>query len=194
MSDSAEGVVEWARTWRGKTRRLIEISNAKWDKEEARRGDVLLLSADVKGARDGTEAQIEIWEHDADGNHDFIEKFLVQVKNEKVETEWKFEYNEDTDEISTAEESEKGYNPPEYFFRVTAKGETTESGLLRFRDWIEIRLLDGHGEPVAGAEYVILFADGSKTQGKLDKHGSATINDVPPGPYWLQFPEHEDSI
>jgi hypothetical protein len=65
MSESAEGVVEWARTWKGKTQRLIEITNADWDKQEARRGDVLKLNANVKGVRDGAESQIEIWEHDA---------------------------------------------------------------------------------------------------------------------------------
>ena len=194
MSKSAEGVVEWARTWRGKTRRLIEITNVKWDKGEARRGDVLLLSADVKGARDGTEAQIEIWEHDADGNHDFIEKFSVPVKNKKVEKEWEFEYHEDTDEIPTTEESEKGYNPPEYFFKVIADGETAESDLLKFRDWIEIELRDEFDNPVAGADYVILLADGSEIQGKLDDNGYARIENVMPGPYWVQFPEHEDYI
>jgi uncharacterized surface anchored protein len=194
MSESAEGVVEWARAWRGKTRRLIEITNARWDKEEARRGDTLVLSADVKGARDGTEATIEILEHDADGNHDSIETFPVTVENEKVEMEWKFKYTEDTDEIPTAEESEKGYNPREYFFKVTAKGITAESEILKFRDSIEIRLLDEYGEPVAEAEYTILLADGTEIQGKLDKNGSATIEDVPPGPYKLQFPKHEDAI
>ena len=106
MSKSAEGVVEWARTWRSKTRRLIEITNVKWDKQEARRGDVLKLTADVKGASDGTEAQIEIFEHDADGNHDFIGKFFAPVKNETMEATWKFKYIKDTDDIPTADESE----------------------------------------------------------------------------------------
>ena len=115
----------------------IEITNVKWDKKEARRGDVLKLTADIKTVPDGTEAEIEIWEHDADEAHDLITKFPVEVKNNKVEAEWEFEYHEDTDEIPTDEESEKGYNPPEYFFRVKVGEVHADSELLEFKDWIE---------------------------------------------------------
>jgi hypothetical protein len=189
MSKSAEGVVEWARTWRGKTRRLIEITNVKWDKEEVRRGDVLKLTADVKGARDGTEAQIEIWEHDADGAHDFIDRFSSQVKNEKVETEWEFEYHGDTDEIPTAEESEKGYNPPEYFFRVKVGENFEDSGLILFKDSIEFQLVDEDGNPIGGQKYILHLPDGSKREGVLDDNGYASMQDVPPGKYNVVYPD-----
>lgn len=194
MTSSAYGIVQRARIFKGKVQEQIKISNAKWDKQEARRGDTLKLTADVKGIPDGTEVQIEILEYDADGAHDLIKKFPAKVQSKKIEAEWAFEYHEDTDDIPTHEESEKGYNAPEYFFRVTANGENAESGLLKFKDWIEIKLLDEYGEPVAGAEYAVLFADGTEIQGKLDKNGRSIIQNVPPGPYRLQFPEHEDSI
>jgi hypothetical protein len=166
----------------------ITVSNARWDKEEARRGDVLLLSADVKGARDGTEATIEILEHDADGNHDSIETFPVTVKNEKVEMEWEFEYHEDTDEVPTAEEGEKGYNPPEYFFKVTVKGKTAESSLLGFKDFIEIELVDENGDPIQGRKYILHLPDGKTAEGKLDERGFARVEGVPPGAYKVEFP------
>jgi hypothetical protein len=194
MTSSAYGVAQWARIFKGKVQEQIRISNAKWDKQEVRRGDTMKLTADVKGIPDGNEAQIEILEYDANGAHKLIKKFPARVRNKKIEAEWAFEYREDTDDIQTHEESEKGYNPPEYFFRITAKDETAESGLLKFRDWIEIKLLDESGKPVAGAEYVVILADGTEIQGKLDNKGYALVKNVPPGPYWVKFPEHEDYV
>ena len=118
----------------------IEVTNAVWDKKVARRGDVLKLSADVKNADDGTSGKMEIWEHDADDEHDFIKKIPAKVKDKKLEAEWEFEYHEDTDEAPTADEDEKGYNPPEYFFKAKIGDATAESDLLEFKDWIEITL------------------------------------------------------
>ena len=63
----------------------IEITNVKWDKQEARRADIIKLTADIKGAQDGTEAEIEIWEYDHDEAHDLITKFPTQVEKGKIE-------------------------------------------------------------------------------------------------------------
>jgi hypothetical protein len=169
----------------------VEISNAQWDKKEARRGDMLKLTADVKGAREGSEAEIEIWEHDSDEAHDLITKFPVIVKNNKVESEWEYEYYDDTDDIPTEEETEKGYNPPEYFFKVKVNGAEGKSALLEFKDWIEIELTDDDGEPVPNEKYILHLADGSKKEGTLDDTGRITVEDVPPGAYHVEFPDLE---
>lgn len=166
----------------------VEITNLKWDKQEARRGDVLKLTADVKGAPDGTEAMINILEHDSDGAHDPITNFPATVKNRKIETSWEYEYQEDTDEIPTKEEAAKGYNPPEYFFRVSVGGVTADSGLLLFKDWIEIDLKDQAGKPIPDQDYELKLPDGSTRKGKLDAKGTAREKDIPPGPYEVVFP------
>jgi hypothetical protein len=166
----------------------IEIENLKWDKKEARRGDVLKMTADVKGAPDGTEAEIEIWEHDADGVHDLITKFPVLVKNSKVEAKWEFEYHEDTDEIPTEEESEKGYNPPEYFFRIRVGEVISDSDLLEFKDWIVIRLKDLDGSPIPDADFILHLPDGSEKKGKLDSDGYSKVENIPPGKFLVEFP------
>ena len=168
---------------------VVQITNAKWDKKEARRGNILKLTADVKGVPDGVDAMIEIWEHDADGAHDFITKFPVQVKTKKVEAEWEYEYHEDTDEIPTHEELQpagKKYNPPEYFFRVTVGEVSAESGLLEFKDWIGFDVKDSKHEPLANRNFTVTFADGRKETGKLDADGHAQIDSVPPGPYVIE--------
>jgi len=166
----------------------IEITNANWSQQEARRGDILTLTADVDGAPDGTEALIEIYEHDDDGAHDFITKFTTLVDSSKIEAEWEYEYYEDVDEIPTEEEVESGYNPPEYFFKVIIHGQEAESDLLEFKDWIEISLVDGNGNPKAGEEYVLHLPDGSERSGQLDDEGCAREEDIPPGTYTIIFP------
>ena len=167
----------------------IEITNLKWDKKEARRGDLLKLTANVKGVQNGSEAEIEIWEYDSDSAHDYITKLPVFVENSKIEAEWEFEYHEDTDDIPSAEETEKGYNPPEYFFRVKLGGVFEDSGLLEFKDWIEIELIDDTtAEPMEQEEYIIVLPDGKELKGKLDENGLAKINDIPPGKFKVIYP------
>ncbi len=169
---------------------LIEIKNAKWDKKEARRGDILKLTADVNNAPEGAEAQIEIWEYDQDGSHDLITQLSTTVKNKKIEMEWEYEYHEDTDEIPTEEERQKyglHYNPPEYFFRVKIGEVQADSVLLEFKDWIKIKLQDDFGDPVTNVEYILNCADGKEIRGKLDKGGTAMEKDVPPGKVTIEF-------
>lgn len=175
----------------------VEITNAKWDKKEARRGDVLKLTADVKGAEDETEGEIEIWEYDSDGGHDFITKFPVLVKNKKVEVEWEYEYHEDTDEIPTEEELQKygnHYNPPEYFFRVRIGGISADSPLLQFKDWIEIGLKAEDENPIPDQDYILYLADGTERKGKLDQNGYAKLENIPPGKCYVEwvYPEEEE--
>jgi hypothetical protein len=165
----------------------IEVDAAAWSQSEARRGDVLTLSADVRGAPDGTGARIEIFEHDADGAHDPVTTFQTLVDGGGVAAEWEYEYHEDTDDIPRDEEAGSGYRPPEYFFRVEVEGITAESDLLTFKDWIEIELLDNLGQPQANRSYEIHFPDGSSQSGTLDANGRAEVKDAPPGPYQVLF-------
>ncbi len=165
----------------------VEIKNLKWDKKEARRGDVLKLTADINNYYEGAEAEIQIWEYDSDGAHDLITKFPVIIKDKKIETYWEYEYHEDTDEIPRNEETEKGYHPPEYFFRVNAAGVYADSGLLEFKDWIELKLEDQFGNLLKDVSFKIKLPDGKIKDGKLDSNGYAKIEDVPPGKYQIEF-------
>lgn len=164
----------------------IEVSNAQWDKDVARRGELLKLTADVKNADDGTPGKMEIWEHDADGNHDFIKTLSTKVQENKLEAEWEFEYTEDTDDIPTAEESEKGYNPPEYFFIAKVGDASAESGLVEFKDWIEIFLCDQDGNPYGNLEVILKYPDGEKKKYKTSDDGKLRLVDILPGKYTFE--------
>jgi len=160
----------------------VEVKNAQWSKDEARRGDVLTLSADVKGVPDGTKAQIRILEHDQDGAHDPITAFATLVSKNRVEAEWEYAYHEDTDDIPRDEELEKGYQPPEYFFVVEVEGVSAESGLLTFKDWVEFIFEDAEGSPREDiARVKFQYPDGTEVEKVPDTKGRIVLKDVPPG-------------
>ena len=167
----------------------IKITNVKWDKNEAKRGDILKLTADIKGAYDGAETTIEIYEHDQDGAHDLVTSFPVLVKSQKIKTEWEFQYVEDTDDIPSDDEAENRYKNPKYFFRVSIGGVAEDSDLLKFRDSFELKLLDQEDQPVKNASYKLKMPDGEIKEGKLDGNGSAKIENVPPGKVQVNFKE-----
>ena len=173
----------------------VRATNMKWSASEARRGDVLTLSADVSGIPDGAECVVTIYEYDEDGIHDRITALPAVVSDGRIELTWEYEYHEDTDEILTEDELQRyggHYNPPEYFFTITYTGvecgKNQESGLLRFKDYIEIELLTEDGEPIPDEDYVLYLPDGSKREGKLDASGRAVERDVPPGRCRVEFP------
>lgn len=162
----------------------VKIKNAEWSKDEARRGDVLTLSADVKGVPDGTEARIQIFEHDEESAHDPITELTALVEKEKIEVEWEYEYHEDMDSIPSDEEAEKGYKPPEYFFQVEVEGVAAESDLLAFKDWVEFIFEDAQEQPREEIEKVkFRYPDGRKVQKSPDKEGKVVLKDVPPGSF-----------
>ncbi len=161
-----------------------EISNMQWSASEAGRGDILTLSADIENVRTQTEVLITIYEHDEDGAHDKITDFPGVVRSNRIEVKWEYEYFEDVDEVPTEEERQKygrSYNPPEYFFTIKVYdieyGREQESGLLTFKDWIEIRVLNYTGNE----SYVLHLADGSERKGTFGEDGTAREEDVSPG-------------
>jgi hypothetical protein len=173
----------------------IEVSSIKWSAAEARRGDVLTLSADISGLPNGSEVLLVIYEFDQDKVHDKITELPATVNEGKVEVKWEYEYHEDTDEIPSQEEMEeygRSYNPPEYFFTVKCGNNEyateQESGLLKFKDHVEIELVNQDGAPVPNEDYVLHLPDGTTRDGKLDEQGKAVVNDVPPGRYRVEFP------
>jgi hypothetical protein len=184
----------------GKSNRIpvlppVEVTDMEWSAAEARRGDILTLSAKIRGVPDETEAKITIYEYDRDNIHDRITELPATVKGGKIEVQWNYEYHEDVDEIPTEDEMQRygsHYNPPEYFFTVKIGeqeyGKTQESKLLTFKDWLEIRLTQGDGEPVPNADYIVHLPDGTERRGTLDGDGFAKEDKIPPGICDIEFP------
>ena len=173
-----------------------ELVSLEWSAAEARRGDILTLSGEFRDIPDDSEVTVVIYESDQDGAHDRITEMPATLKGKKLVSRWKYEYHEDTDEIPTSEEMERyggAYNPPEYFFTVSyldfEMGKEKESGLLTFKDYIEIKLRDAGGNPTADAAYVLHLPDGSTKDGRLDRQGQAREDGIPPGNIRVEFPD-----
>ncbi len=174
------------------------LKKMKWSQEEARRGEVLTLTAEFDKIDDNTDAMLTIYEYDEDKAHDKITEMDVKIEGKKIEIEWEYEYHEDTDEIPNDEEKKKyggSYNPPEYFFTVKIGdfelGKKQESGLLKFKDWVELVLNDNLGRPVPDEDYVLTLPDGTEKKGKLDKNGLAVEQGIPPGKIKVEFPNRQ---
>lgn len=165
----------------------IEIKNLKWDKDEVHRGDIVKITGDVTNVYDGAEAEVQIWEHDSDLAHDFIASIPVTVKNKKIETQWEFQYVDDTDDIPSEEETENGYQWPEYFFRVIVGGKSEDSKVMKFKDWADITVKDKLGIPITKKKYKLIFPDGTEKEGKLNEEGKIRIEDIPPGKIKFQI-------
>ncbi len=175
-----------------------KIKSIKWSAAEARRGEVLTLSAELENVRDGADAKLVIYEFDQDGAHDKISELMATIKGSKIEEKWEYEYFEDTDELPTSEEILRyggTYNPPEYFF-VIKIGEQElgkakqDSGLLQFKDWLEIKMLDNTGQEVCNVKYKVTLPDGSERKGSIGPQGFAREERIPPGRCLVEF---EDS-
>lgn len=167
-----------------------KIKKIGWSASEARRGDILTLSAELENVQENTEVKLVIYEHDSDKAHDKIIEIPAVIKSSKIDVKWEYEYHEDTNEIPTKDDMQKyggNYNPPEYFFTIKfgelELGQSQESKLLKFKDWIEIEFIGEDNAPLANADYTITFADGSTKSGQLDDKGCAKIEDAPPGSY-----------
>ena len=176
----------------------IKVTNMKWGQKEARRKDIVKLSANTEGVPDETEVMIHIYEHDQDGAHDFITKFPCRVKNNKIESEWEFEYQADTDDIpSERQMQEHGshYNPPEYFWVVKIDrktfGESQESGLLTFKDWVEFPFRVTEENYVPGVQATFTYPDGRQRTQEIPEDGVVRFEDVPPGRYRVEVPDYD---
>jgi hypothetical protein len=175
-----------------------KIKSIGWSAEEARRGDILELTAELEDVNDGAEVLLVIYEYDEDGAHDKITELPASIEKGKIKIVWEYEYHEDTDEIPTQEEMERyggSYNPPEYFFTIKFEefelAREQESKLLKFKDYIEINLKDPAGNPVADEKYIVHLPDGTEKQGNLDAQGYAKEDGIPPGIIQVEFPDLE---
>lgn len=171
--------------------KLFSVTNAKWSQNSARVGDLVKLSADVEGYENGTIAVFEIWEMDIGGKDDFVAKINATVQGGKVESEWDYKYIEDTDDVSE-EDEKKGYSSPEYYFFVKVKESKARSGLLEFRDWIGIELIDENDNPVANEDYILFLPNGEVRKGKLDANGLKREENIPPGKCQIEFPNQSN--
>ncbi len=189
----SDGRIYWSGQDAGQgTVKLMSVTNARWSEEDARAGDTVTLTADVEGFDPGTPVVLKIYEQDVGGADDYVATIETETQGDSVEAEWEYVYTEDTDDVMTQEETRGGYSSPEYYFEVTVGQSKARSGLLRYKDYIEIELKDADDEPVADREYFLYLPSGEVRRGRLDANGYAREDNVPPGHCGVRFLGEED--
>jgi hypothetical protein len=172
----------------------ILVTKMCWDKTEVHRGEVVKLTTQFVNPLPDAIAQVIIYEYSPDGFHEKVESFPATVKNDTLELLWEFDYKGDISQIATEIERQKyqkHYVPVEYFFLVVIDGvrvgEGQESGLLRFKEKLNLKLFDAYGLLMKKADYKIKFADGTEKKYTTDDKGVITDASMPPGKYFVTY-------
>jgi len=160
---------------------LRVISKAEWSVDEAAVGDKVKLTADCSGIKNGTPAGLTIYLRDLNAPDREIEVIKSSVDSDKIEGEWTFELQEDLLPVQSERSGRQGYSSPAYYFVVKAAGCSARSKLLKFKDWLELRLKDEEGNSIGNRPYRVHCANGQIISGTLDGNGQARVENLPPG-------------
>ena len=166
--------------------RLLSLTDAKWSVEEAKTDEEVGMSAVADGLKDGSPAEFVIFKRDLRGPDQSVDRVKAKVKGDKVEARWK--YPEDAEEPADDDTAPEGYSRPEFFFVVEADGCKARSGMLLFKDWIEVEVKDEEGNILSDEECRLVFASGEIRKATTDKKGRVRVDDVPPGPVQVELP------
>jgi uncharacterized Zn-binding protein involved in type VI secretion len=172
---------------------LIAILNAQWSKKEARDGETLKMSAEAIGFESSAKAVFKVWEKDINAADKLITTIEgVEVKGDKVEAQWQYEYIDDTEDTPEGpnQDSRTKYQNPSYYFTVTIDDCRARSPILGYKDFVELQLEDSSGSSIANARYRVFLSDGEVREGQLDGNGYKKIEDVPTGKWGVEFPDY----
>lgn len=178
-------------------RPAIQVTSIQWDRQEVKRKETVTMTCQfTDGVMDGDDATVIIYEHNPNSCDFKVVAIPTTIKNNKVEMQWEFDYQDSVEQIPTEDELQpyqKSYANPQFYFIVLIDGirvgENRESGLMTFKDNIDLLLNDEEGKPRSGEKYTITFADGTQQQGTLDTEGKAHIDKTVPGPIRVEYPE-----
>ena len=160
---------------------LKAITQAKWSVEEAEVGDEVTLTCDVSGIEPGTPAKLTIFMKDSNSPQEPVTEIESDVNGDKIEGQWTFEVRQDLMPIQESRDPRAGYSSPSFFFIVEADGVTARSTLLKFKDYIELKLKDQDGNPLGNKNYRLTLSTGEVRNGTLDGQGHAKEENIPPG-------------
>lgn len=167
----------------------ILVREIGWDRREVRRGDEVMIRCEFEsGVEEGESVMVCIYEHNPNSVDIKVIGIPTVIKDNKIEMKWRFDYQGSTEEICTEEELKpygKSYHNPDFYFMVIVDGikvgENKESGLMRFRDSIDICVKDFEGRIIADMDCRVVFADGSRGEYRTDENGRLLIADISPG-------------
>ncbi len=165
---------------------LRVIHHANWSVAEAAVGDKVKLTAETSGIDGGTPATLRIFARDNKRPDRILYTLDSQVSGDKIEAEWEFKVE---NAIPEDDESapKRAYSTPSYYFIVMAGDCMAQSGVLKYKDWIEIKLVDEKDQPIGNAKYKLRMPNGEIREGQLDSQGQARVEKIAPGKVEVSF-------
>jgi len=160
---------------------LTAIVKVAWSTAKAAVGDKVKLKAETAGIKSGEKATLEIFIKDSNFADHMLTSIESKVDGDKIEAEWVMEIDEKLLADQQGKEKRKRYSSPWFFFIVKAGGTSGRSGMLRYRDYIELSLKDSKGNALANKKIKLFFPDGTVKSVTLDGNGYAKVEDIPPG-------------
>lgn len=165
---------------------LAQIIKVKWSKAEAAVGDKVKMEVETMGIKSGTEVTLRIFIKDSNFADHLFETIKAKVDSDKIEHEWELKVDEN---LYNAQDYKEGadYSTPYYYFTVEIGWLKQRSGLIRYKDWIELELEDEEGKKIGGAGYKLFLPNGRIITGNLDKDGYARVDKIPPGKVRVEY-------
>lgn len=189
LRDIPPGKVHWELLPREKRIELVA-----WGQDIVHRDEQVALRAETVGFDDGTAATLKIFAYREEGDHELVGELAAAVERDRVAAVWPFAYHGDVADLPDPIGREGDvYVPIRYFFDIDVDGRVGRSGMLEFRDWMTIELVDGDGQPRAYEPFIARFTDGSERRFRLDGQGRARLDNIPPGRVYLEKPGSEEA-
>jgi len=160
---------------------LKAITKAEWSTLSAKVGDKVKMLVDSVGIEDNEKAVLQIFIKDSNCADRLFQSFETKISGGKVEQEWELKVDDDLAENQDAKVRSSGYSSPSFYFTISVAGLKTKSGLLIFKDYVELELKDDDGKPVGNVKYTVFLPNGGVKEGYLNKDGYAKEDDLPPG-------------
>jgi uncharacterized Zn-binding protein involved in type VI secretion len=161
---------------------LKAIVSAKWSKLSARDSETVKLRIEAVGFDSGSNVKFEIWEKNANKADSLIQTVEnVPLQNDKAETSWQYTWSDN--QLSAV----AGYSTPAFYFMAFVSGIAQRSGLLSYKDYVELWLKDADDNPVANAKFRVFLSSGEVREGQLDSNGYKKLEKVPPGKWRAEF-------
>jgi hypothetical protein len=160
---------------------IYAITKVQWSVKKASVGDKVKLLAETSGVDSGTKATLDIFIKDTNFADYQIESFETTVNGGKIEKEWEMKLGGPFSEDQMRKDEIGLYSYPMFYFNVKVGKLGARSGILEYKDYLELKFKDDKGKPIANRKFRVIFPNGVIKEGKLDGSGYAKISDIPPG-------------
>jgi uncharacterized Zn-binding protein involved in type VI secretion len=166
---------------------LRGIVNAQWSTREAEVGKAVDIVVDTVGVENGEKAAIDIFVRDGNFGDHRLASQEAQVNNNQVKTRWTMEVDEKYLKLCDLKDTTKRSSRPFFFFRVAIKELSEQSGMLYYKDKVEIELKDPDDKALADKPYKATLPTGEIREGKSDGQGKVKIENTAPGRIKIKF-------